>query len=85
VLEAIAAGLPVIATDVGGIPEIFGDERAALVPPDNAEALAAAIQDASTDARMRTAKLQRRISEKFTVTAMAGGVLEAYAEAIARR
>jgi glycosyltransferase involved in cell wall biosynthesis len=85
VLEAIAAGLPVIATDVGGIPEIFGDDRAALVPPDNADALAAAIRDASTDARMRAPKLQRRISEKFTVTAMAGSVLAAYAEAIARR
>ncbi len=43
VLEAAAAGLPLIATDVGGIPEIFGPDAAALVRPDDPAALAQAI------------------------------------------
>jgi glycosyltransferase involved in cell wall biosynthesis len=44
VLEAMEAGLPVVATRVGGIPEQIGHEREGLlVPPDNAEALAAAV------------------------------------------
>lgn len=44
VLEAAAARLPVISTDVGGIPEIFGPTAASLVPANDAEALAGAMQ-----------------------------------------
>ncbi len=43
VLEAIAAGLPMVATRVGGVPEIFGPYADELVPPGDAEALAVAI------------------------------------------
>src|SRR5690606_23423028 len=39
VLEALAAGKPVIASNVGGIPEVFGPRSPALVEPEN-EALA---------------------------------------------
>ncbi len=35
VLEAAAAGLPIIATEVGGVPEIFGPQSARLVPADD--------------------------------------------------
>lgn len=44
VLEAVGAGLPVVATRVGGIPEIFGPRSDALVPPADSEALAAALR-----------------------------------------
>lgn len=45
VLEAMAAGVPVIATAVGGVPEIVEHERTGLlVPPGNASALASAIE-----------------------------------------
>ena len=43
VLEAIAAGLPLIATRVGGIPEIFGAESGRLVAPGEAGELANAM------------------------------------------
>jgi glycosyltransferase involved in cell wall biosynthesis len=43
VLEAVAAALPVVATRVGGIPEIFGPRADELVPPGDPDALAAAI------------------------------------------
>jgi glycosyltransferase involved in cell wall biosynthesis len=43
VLEAIAAGMPIIATRVGGIPEIFGPRADELVPPGDPTALAGAI------------------------------------------
>jgi glycosyltransferase involved in cell wall biosynthesis len=43
VQEALLAGRPVVATRVGGIPELTGDEAALLVPPGDADALAAAV------------------------------------------
>jgi glycosyltransferase involved in cell wall biosynthesis len=44
VLEAIAAGLPIVATRVGGVPEIFGPRADELVAPGDAAALADAIE-----------------------------------------
>jgi glycosyltransferase involved in cell wall biosynthesis len=86
VLEGIAAGLPVIATRVGGIAEIFGEEAGRLIPPADAEALAAAIRmcRAEPDGGA-TARLRARVSELFTVSAMTGGVLGAYRDAISQR
>jgi glycosyltransferase involved in cell wall biosynthesis len=43
VLEALASGRPVVATNVGGIPEIMNDECGRLVPPHDSSALAQAI------------------------------------------
>jgi glycosyltransferase involved in cell wall biosynthesis len=68
VTEALAAGLPVLATTVGGIPEAVGRTArgvpALLVPPEDRGALAAALARWLTDAglrhRLRTAALCRR-------------------------
>lgn len=56
-LEAAAAGAPVVATDVGGTSEIFpaGTDSALLVPPDDAGSLAAAIIRLLWDAERRAA------------------------------
>lgn len=43
VLEALASGRPVVATNVGGIPEILSDQFGRLVPPRDAAALAQAL------------------------------------------
>jgi glycosyltransferase involved in cell wall biosynthesis len=48
VMEAMAAGRPIVATRVGGTPELLGD-RGVLVPPGNAPVLAAAIEDLLAD------------------------------------
>lgn len=54
VAEALAAGAPVVASDVGGIPEILdGGACGLLVPPDDAPALAAAINRVLQDAALR--------------------------------
>jgi glycosyltransferase involved in cell wall biosynthesis len=60
VTEALARGLPVIATDVGGVPEALGhaaDGRrpGLLVPPEDPQALAAAIADWLGSAELRDA------------------------------
>ncbi len=53
-LEAMAAGVPVIAARVGGLAEMLTDgETALLVPPDDPEALAAALGRLQGDSRLR--------------------------------
>lgn len=88
VLEAGAAGLPLIATAVGGLAEILGDDAGLLVPPDDADALAEAIArrlDHPAEAAAGAARLKQRIAAGFSVSAMTDGVLAGYAEALARR
>jgi glycosyltransferase involved in cell wall biosynthesis len=68
--EALAAGLPVIATDVGGVPEAVGRTRLGrpglLVPPGDPQALAGALagwlQDPGLRSRLRRAAAGRRTS-----------------------
>ncbi len=55
-LEALAVGTPVIATAVGGVPEVVRDgENGLLVPPGDVEAIAAAIERLLGDASLRVA------------------------------
>ncbi len=46
VLEALASGRPVIGSQVGGVPELLNDRNGIMVPPDDPDALAAAIATA---------------------------------------
>jgi len=45
IIEAMASGLPVVATNVGGIPEIISNETGILVPPKDEWALTQALED----------------------------------------
>lgn len=64
VIEAMATGLPVIATAVGGIPELIAHAREGLlVPPRDAEALAAAMRLLCEDRELR-GRLGRAAHEK---------------------
>jgi glycosyltransferase involved in cell wall biosynthesis len=83
VIEAAGATMPMISTDVGGIPEIFGIERHRLIPCNDVEALARAMREAMamTQAeRLAPAKrLTHYIAENFRVAKMAATVLDSYA------
>jgi glycosyltransferase involved in cell wall biosynthesis len=61
--EALRAGIPVVATLVGGVPGLTGEDAAVLVPGADARALAAAVRSVLTDAplaaRLRAAAAVR--------------------------
>lgn len=90
VLEAAAAAQPLVATDVGGINEIYGPRhRHRLIPPDDAPILAAAIAKLlaapETDRAAEAADLAAHVGENFRLAPMIDGVLDAYRDALAKR
>ncbi len=84
VIEYMAAGLPVVATRVGGIPEIVADgETGLLVEPDSADALAAAIgrvAGSPEEARRMGEAGRRRQQAEFSIGAVVRRVEDLYAE-----
>jgi glycosyltransferase involved in cell wall biosynthesis len=88
VIEAAAAGVPMIAANVGGIPEIFDTHTDALFASSNATAMADAIKAALDNpaATLERARLLReRILQHFSQQAMVEGVLAGYRDAFAKR
>ena len=88
VIEAAAAGVPMVAANVGGIPEIFGTHTDALFAPNLAGAMADAIKTALDDpaaALARAKSLRERIFMHFSQKAMVEGVLAGYRDAFADR
>jgi glycosyltransferase involved in cell wall biosynthesis len=88
VLEAAAAGMPLLTTRVGGIPEIFGPEASALVAPGDGQALAQAIASALNDLDAQgalAARLRSRVRAGFSTETMTDAVLSAYRTAFAQQ
>jgi glycosyltransferase involved in cell wall biosynthesis len=88
VIEAAAAGIPMVAANVGGIPEIFGSHTDALFVPNIVGAMADAIETALEDAaaaQARAKSLRERIFLHFSQKAMVDGVLAGYRDAFADR
>jgi glycosyltransferase involved in cell wall biosynthesis len=80
ILEAMAAGLPIITTDVGGIPEVLPKDSAWLCPPGDAQALAAAMLHAinCADLRERGEIARRLAAASYGMEHMAGRYQELY-------
>jgi glycosyltransferase involved in cell wall biosynthesis len=85
-LEAAASGLPIIATDVGGTPEILNDgESALLVPPNRPESLADAILNLANNAALRSQlanNARNRILEKFPIQTAAENLRTLWAKVL---
>ncbi len=82
-LEAMAAGVPVVTTAVGGIPDVVTPKEALLVPPEDPVALGAAIRNVVEDpagarsrAQAATLRLKRRVRGGEVAGAARGDVSE---------
>lgn len=81
VLEAAAARMPMIASNVGSIREIVGEVGMKLIPAGDAEALASQLRVFLAEPEpflARAAKLQARVAERFSVDKMAQAVIDFY-------
>ncbi|QJP12709.1 glycosyltransferase family 4 protein [Starkeya sp. ORNL1] len=85
VLEGVAASMPIIACNVGGIPEIFGAYADALVPAGDPDALAGAIGTDLGTLTARTLRVRARVRSSFSTEAMCDGIMSAYREGLAAR
>lgn len=88
-LQAFAAGVPAVASAIGGIPEVIVDgETGSLVPPDDPAALASAIEavlgsPAAAATRARAAR--KLVEERFSHVAAVSQLLALYNEVMAGR
>lgn len=85
VLEAAAASMPMLTTRVGGIPEIFGPDAGALLPPGDVTALVEAIRRMRAGDPELVRRLRERVARDFTIEGMTDAVLAAYADARSRK
>lgn len=82
ILEAMSAGLPVIATDVGGNSELVTPAVGTLVPAEDATAMAAAMHKMAADKQLRgrlSLEARRRAEQEFSVPRMVEAYREVYA------
>jgi glycosyltransferase involved in cell wall biosynthesis len=89
VLEAAGARVPMVATNVGGIPEIYGPFGGRLGPSDDPENLRARLEaalEATPERRDEdAASLAAYVAQNFSIRTMVNSVMAGYGEAIARR
>jgi len=88
-LEAMAAGLPVIATAVGGTPEVVTDGvTGLLIPPRDAAALAGALERLLGDpagARQLGENARRHVREHFSLERLGREINEIYQELVTKK
>jgi glycosyltransferase involved in cell wall biosynthesis len=87
VMEAAAAQVPLIATNVGGIPEVVAGTDTPLLPPGDADALARALQEFLDDphtAKARAQRLKQSVESRFAIGATTDAVVDFYAAHRAR-
>ena len=87
-LEAMAAGVPIVATRVGGVPDVVSSEEALLVASEDADAMATALETIAQDpeaARRRARRARERLGAQFAVEPWVAAYERIYAAARLRR
>lgn len=89
ILEAMAAGVPVVTTDVGGIREVLApDEEGLFVPSGDRAAFAGSLKRLLDDPALRTrlaGRARARMERQFSLDAIGGRYLDIYRNLLARR
>jgi glycosyltransferase involved in cell wall biosynthesis len=87
-LEAMDAGIPIVATTVGGIPDVVTPAHAILVPPEQPSSIASALAELLTNPRAtaeRSAAATERVRASFSRGAWLDAVNDVYATVLGSR
>jgi len=87
-LEAMAAGVPIVTAAVGGVPDVLGGDEGLLVPAEDPGALAAAIRATLDDrpaALLKADRARSRVSRDFSAASWVEQHRSLYQDVIARR
>jgi glycosyltransferase involved in cell wall biosynthesis len=88
VLEAMAAGLPAVAYDVGGNSELLGDQRGILIPAGNESSFADAVGELLSDAALRERMGQHArqfAQENFSLERVRQRYIDLYVELLRKK
>jgi glycosyltransferase involved in cell wall biosynthesis len=86
ILESLCSGVPVIATRVGGIPEVIGDENGILIGPgDERELLEAMKTMILQHDRFNLQKISRQATEQFSYDTVGKKILRVYDEVLGNK
>jgi glycosyltransferase involved in cell wall biosynthesis len=80
-LEAMYAGVPIVATEVGGVPDVIHSEHALLVPSEQPAAIAAALSELERDpsaSKRRSERARERVLHDFSAEAWIEAVDDVY-------
>ena len=86
-VEAGSLGLPIIASNVDGTPELLADDRGILIPPRDPDAIVEAIRGVIADpgaAADRAERLRSHVEHAYDVDANAGALLDLYRDIVSR-
>lgn len=87
-LEAMSAGIPIVASRTGGIPELLGDDAGRLVTPGDAAGFALQIARLLDDPGLAETQIEaaaRRVATRYTVEANARATLAVYERVLSLR
>ena len=82
--EALASGTPVVATGVGGIPEMLDDLTGIIVPPQDEAALADAVCEVITGGKKFNEEAMRKAGEAYSFGNVGRQLVGIYEETIAK-
>lgn len=83
-VTAMAYGVPVVATNIEGLPTTLGDGRGVLVPPEDPEAMAGAIDDLLSRRRVPDLEAARRYAAAHTSERVAAYYAAIYRKLVSR-
>ncbi|MBL4704703.1 MAG: glycosyltransferase, partial [Flavobacteriales bacterium] len=82
IIEALSAGLPVVSTDVGGIPEMLDASNGIMVKPNDEAALLESINTVLDDRSYDKKSISKKAQEKYSIEAISSQLLGIYNEVI---